>query len=236
MPTAPFFENHIQNRTNNKTDETLKLKRCQRRKMTSQLGNPFLTALQQENKRNSSICSFQSALYDESSFDNHKIPLLRNERGPGLSPSSTLDFDELDMNIASASSSNSSSSANFGLEKCTLAKQQSNSSIGLPSSYPPFHSMDNSSETCGTYPGDLDDFEEFQLQLEKSRISDKPALHPLLFSELPKTVTPEKLRIPKSNQNRRRRNMALPSTTDIEQAVREELAMGPISIEGKLAL
>jgi hypothetical protein len=199
---------------------------------------------------------FQSALYDESSFANHKMPLVRNERAPGLSPSSTVDFDELKMNI----SSDGASSTNFGLEKCTLAKHQSNSSVGLPSSYPPFHCMDNSSATCGTYPAEkLDDFEEFQLQLEKSRTSDKPALHPLLFSELPKTsVTPEKLSRPagrsqvvmsstddlqcmmisKSNQNRRRRiNMALPSTTEIfGQAVREELAMGPISMEGKLAL
>jgi hypothetical protein len=218
--------------------------------------------VQQENKGNSSNFSFQSALlYDESSFDNHKMPFLRNEvlRNEG----STLDSDDLEMSIsfASISSNNSSSSANFGLEKCTLAKQQSNSSsIGLPSSYPrpPFRSMDNHSSAtyCGTYSEDLDDFEEFQLHLEKSRTSAKPAVHPLLFSELPKTVTPEKQRRPagrnqvvmsstedlqcmifKSNQNRRRRNMALSSTTAIEQAVREELAMEPIiSIVGKLAL
>jgi hypothetical protein len=230
-----------------------------KRKMTYRFGNPFLTALQRENERNSSTHQLRSALDDESSFDHHKIPFVGKKIAPVISPSSTLDFDELDssdMNISYASSPNSSLSVNFGLERCTLEKRQSNSSIGLPSSYPSFHSTG----TCATYPEDRDDFDEFLLQFEKAKLSAKPALHPLLFSELPsppsKTVTPDKPKrrrsgrnqvvitstedfrcmVSKSNQNRRRRNIAFSSTTEIEQAVREELSMGPISIEGKLTL
>lgn len=242
-------------------------------KMTSHFGNPYLTALQHENDRNSLMYQFQSAgLDDESSFDDHKIPLVGKRRAPGLSPSSTLDFDEVDsrdipdMNLSSnlsSGSSSTSSSANVGLEKCALEKRQSNSSVGsvgLPSSYPSFHCTADSVATYATYPEDLDDFEEFQIQFERSRISVKPPLHPLLFVELPppppKIVTPEipkrrrsgrnqlvitstedfQCMVSKSNQNRRRRNMAMPSATEIEKAVREEMAMGPISIEGKLAL
>jgi hypothetical protein len=244
--------------------------------MTSaHFGNPFPTASQLlEDERNSSMRLFQSALDDESSLDDHNKTLFVGKEiaPPGISPSSTLDFDNLDasdMHTSSASSSSSSLSVNvFGLEKCPLEKRQSNGSIGLPSSYPLFfHCKDNSVATCATYPEDLDDFEDFRLQFEKSKISaNKPALHPLLFSELPspppppKTVTPEQQKpkhhhrrarrnqvvitstehfqdmVAKSNNNRRRRNMALPSTTEIEEAIREELSMGPISIEGKLTL
>ena len=209
--------------------------------------------------RNASRNTFPSSSSAEplTTTNSHNIQslLVIDETAITVSPNSSID-DETILSMMNVSIASSGDSIWSSLPPEKQASWSSFGSLGLPSQYPR-HGRDGSGTTC-TYPDDLDEFEEMQIQWARSSEAAKPAVNPLLTLEPagPRPSINSKRRgshrrsgvgsitsadqyknlISDFNQRRRRRNEAHLSSGDYKEALRQELATGPISIEGKLEL
>lgn len=179
-----------------------------------------------------------------------------------VTPTTSIDFDDLQlsgMNISMTSSQSSysfdseiaASNSNLEREQQTSPPRPESMIIGLPSSYPaaqnhPSKRVSHNSLQSSLYNlEDVDDAEEYQLQTMVAaapRPSEAP-IHPLLLrNSLSRAVTPPEAAsgtTPKqrhSKHHRRRHPAGMTDMKGIEEAMMEEFDMGSIDIGGKLCL